>query len=323
MTEGRAKRMAVDFSQFGAALAKASERVAFGYGLHDAEACGEAVKIAIAAKAKPDTCILARTREFFDYRTGPGILMLDHDPNPDGPTTTPDRLWAILAAVCPAFADAACWVRGSLSAGVHLEGEAPKVGRGFHLYFAVADASDIPRFGKALFKRLWLAGHGFIAVSGAGSFLVRSVIDAAVFDGERLDFVGRPVTGPGLAYTPPQAAYRAGGYLDNALLQDLDEAEEVLFKALVDQAKQAREADRQARRAEWEETHVRATVGRGVPEAAARAQTQQIPANGKPADLYKDWPLEFASLGFATVADVLANPARYDGQALADPYEGH
>jgi putative DNA primase/helicase len=38
--------------------------------------------------------------------------------------------------------------------------------------------------------------------------------------------------------------------------------------------------------------------------------------------LYRDWPLEFAALGFATVGDVLANPASYDGAALADPIEG-
>jgi putative DNA primase/helicase len=209
-----------------------------------------------------------------------------------------------------------------LSAGVHREGEAPKAGRGFHLYFAVRDAADIPRFGKTLVKRLWLAGHGFIAVSSAGSFLVRSVIDGAVFDGERLDFVGKPAVGPGLAYTPPEATYHAGGWLDTRSLPDLDETEEQQLAALIAQAKQAREADRRAQRARWEETHVRAMVGRGVPEPEARAQTRQIPADGKPGDLYRDWPLVFATLGFATVGDVLANPARYDGAALADPLEG-
>jgi len=220
MTTGRARRVSLDFAQFGAELGKASERVAFGYGLHDAEAHGEAVKIAVAAKADPAKGVLARTREYFDYRAGPGVVMIDHDPHTDGPAATPEELRGILAAVCPAFAGAACWARGSLSSGVHLEGEAPAPKPGFHLYFPVADAADIPRFGGALFKRLWLAGHGFIALSGAGSFLVRSVIDGAVFDGERLDFVGKPMAGPGVAYTPPEAAYHPGGYLDTRALPD-------------------------------------------------------------------------------------------------------
>jgi len=322
MTQGSAVRVSLAFAAFGPALARASEHEAFGYGLHDAATHGEAVKLAIAAKAKPAKGVLARTRKYFDYRAEPGVLMIDHDPHPDGPAVTAEELRGVLAAVCPGFAGAAAWVRGSLSAGVHREGEAPKPGRGFHLYFAVADAADIPRFGKSLFKRLWLAGHGFIAVSSAGSFLVRAIIDNAVFDGERLDFAGRPVVGPGLAYTPPEAAYHAGGWLDTRSLPDLDEAEEEQLAALILQAKQAREADRRAQRATWEESHVRAMVERGVPEPEARAQTRHIPADGKPGDLYRDWPLEFATLGFATVGDALANPARYDGAALADPFEG-
>jgi len=322
MVDGRARRVAIDFSQFGAALSEAGATEAFCYGLHDSAAYAEAVKIAIAAKAEPGKGVLARTREYFNYRQQPGVLMLDFDPSADGQAMTPEQLRGILAGVCPGFADAAAWVRGSLSAGVHREGEAPRPGRGFHVYIAVPDASDIPRFGKALFKRLWLGGHGFIALSSAGSFLVRTVIDGAVFDGERLDFVGKPMVGPGLAYTPPEATYHAGGYLDTHALPDLTEEEERQLAALIAQAKQGREADRRARRATWEETHVRAMVGRGVSEPEARAQTRHIPADGKPGDLYRDWPLEFDKLDFATVGDVLADPGRYDGAALADPLEG-
>ena len=322
MTTGRAVRVSLPFAEFGPALAAANDHTAFGYGLHDATH-GEAVKLAIAVKANPANGILARTREYFDYRPEPGVLMLDHDPNADGPAVSPEELRGLLAAVFPAFYDVAAWERGSLSAGVHRAGEAPRPGRGFHVYFPVVDASDIPRFGKVLFKRLWLAQYGFIAISGAGSFLVRTVIDGAVFDGERLDFVGKPVIGgPGLEYSAPQAVYHDGGYLDTRSLPDLDEAEEKRLAAMIDQAKQAREADRRARRSAWEETHVQVMAARGVPDSEARAQTRHIPSDGKPCDLYAAWPLEFATLGFATVGDVLQNPARYDGAALADPLEG-
>ncbi|MFM8330881.1 MAG: hypothetical protein ACKN9T_04270, partial [Candidatus Methylumidiphilus sp.] len=127
MTQGKARRVSLDFPAFGAALDKATERMAFCYGLHDAAKFGDTVKVAIAAKADPAKCVLARTREFFDYRARPGVLMIDHDPHPDSPAMTPEQLRGVLAGVCPALAGAACWVRGSVSAGVHLEGERPKV----------------------------------------------------------------------------------------------------------------------------------------------------------------------------------------------------
>ena len=322
MTTGRARRQSVDFHKFDECLDRAGPNVAFCYGLHDNAKYGEVVKIAMATKADPEKKILARTREFFDYRVEPGILMIDHDPHPDGPTLTPGELQTILADIHPPFAEAACWVRGSLSAGVHKKAESAKPGRGFHLYFAVTNASDIPRFGKVLFNRLWLSRHGFIALSGAGSCLVRSVIDSAVFDGERLDFVGKPVVGEGLAFKTPKPAYLDGIYLDTQSLPDLTESEQAQLKAFVEQAMQAREPDRQAKRAEWAKGKVKGMVERGVPEPQARAQVARIAKDGGSFDLYADFPLEFAQLGFPTVKDVLANPARFEGQALADPLEG-
>ena len=322
MTTGRARRQRVDFAKFDECLDKAGPNVAFCYGLHDNAKYGEVVKIATASKADPAKMILARTRLYFDYRPEPGVLMIDHDPNPNGPSLTPGELRVTLAEVHPPFANAACWIRGSLSAGVHKKGDPAKPGRGFHLYFAVANASDIPRFGGTLFDRLWLAGHGFIALSAAGSCLVRSVIDGAVFDGERLDFVGKPVVGEGLAFTTPKPAYFDGTYLDTASLPDLTETEQASLKALIEQAKQARKPDRQAKRAEWAKGKVADMVQRGVPEPTAQAQVAWISKDGSRFDLYADYPLEFATLGFATVRHVLADPARFEGQALADPLEG-
>jgi len=73
------------------------------------------------------------------------------------------------------------------------------------------------------------------------------------------------------------------------------------------------------------QSHHRAMVGRRPLRAcecldSGRRRVERT--DGRPADLYRDWPLEFATLGFAIVADMLANPTRYDGQALADPFEG-
>src|SRR5208337_4054061 len=111
----------------------------------------------------------------------------------------------------------------------HRQGEdSQKPGAGFHIYNAVTDASDIPRFGRVLFKRLWLADYGYIAISRAGTFQVRSIIDASIYSPEKLDFVGRPVVGDGLVYSNFKVGYKSksGGYLDTRMLPDLSMDEE-------------------------------------------------------------------------------------------------
>jgi hypothetical protein len=158
---------------------------------------------------------------------------------------------------------------------------------------------------------LWLSGHGYIALSTAGSCLALSVIDAAVFDGQRLDFVGKPLIGEGLKFTAPKPDYVDVTYLDTLSLPDLTAAEHTQLKSMIEQAKQPRESDRLAKRAEWGKGKVKEMMGRGAPEPLAQAQVAQIPKAGSSFDLYADFGLEFAQLGFATVKDVLANPERY------------
>ena len=311
MTTGRAVKMTLDFATFGDCLDKAGPKVAFCYGLHDAEKYGDPVKIATGKTAKPDKNILARTREYFDYRPVPGIVMIDHDPAEDGQTFTPGELSIVLSDIHPAFKESACWARGSVSAGVHKAGEPVKEGKGFHLYFAVPDASDIPRYGKVLFQRLWLNGHGRIALSSAGSCLVRGPIDESVFNGERLDFVGEPVVGDGLELTKPEPVFVPGGWLDTRTLPDLTDEEKTRFDWLVAKAKDAVYAPAQDKRREWGKGKIREMVERGVPERQAKAQVYRL-TNNMGHDLYGNWLLDFNAMGAATVGDVLANPARYE-----------
>jgi hypothetical protein len=63
-------------------------------------------------------------------------------------------------------------------------------------------------------------------------------------------------------------------------------------------------------------------VERGIPEQQAKAQLRRIAHDGSRFDLYRDFPLVFAQRGFATVGDILADAASFDGEACADPFEG-
>ena len=52
------------------------------------------------------------------------------------------------------------------------------------------DGTDIERFLKTLHERCWLAGFGWMMVSGSGSLLERSIVDRMVFAPSRPVFEG-------------------------------------------------------------------------------------------------------------------------------------
>ena len=83
---------------------------------------------------------------------------------------------------------------------------------------------SIPRAGQVLFDRLWLAGFGRYEISKSGALLARTVMDATVFQPERLDFCGGAAVGKGLVQRLPEPVLFNGDapYLDTrAALPDL------------------------------------------------------------------------------------------------------
>jgi hypothetical protein len=128
-------------------------------------------------RGRPDDAI-PRTADMFHWIDGPGILMLDYDPE-DG--TTPfdmDGLVSALRSAVPGFQDAKMlWWPSASSHIINSEsGEEITPLRGQRLYLVVKDAKDIPRAGQAIVDNLWAAGFGHFAVSKSGSLLELTVI---------------------------------------------------------------------------------------------------------------------------------------------------
>jgi hypothetical protein len=230
-------------------------------------------------------------------------------------------MMAIFCRITKAFENVAYCSRGSLSSGVHKIGESPKSGGGFHLYLPVLDASDIPRFGKALFQRLFIAGYGHIDLAANGAMLVRSIIDATVFSPERLDFVGSPIIDEGLAWSPPTSIYREGEFLNTHAFSDLDENESEQFETLVKAAKEAIKPQSEASKNRWTTCKIQEMVARGITEDDASSQIYSMTACGGLV-LPPDYLLTFDLLGVHSVSEVLNNPSQFEGKALADPIEG-
>jgi putative DNA primase/helicase len=315
MYSGKARKVTLPFREFTQFQKHTKSNQAVGFGVNEADT----VKISVNGALKPG--YVARTKESFPYTQGPGVIMLDHDFNEFSKSFTAETLRDVLIEVHPEIATAECISRSSISAGVYRIGETPSTSKGHHTYMPVLDASDLPRYGQVLFNRLWLAGYGFIALASNGAMLIRSIIDGVVFSPERLDFVGKPVVGEGLTYTPPTVDYRPGGYLDTHTLPDLTEEEHQQVRAKKEAAKRAMAGKAKLQQGEWKAEHVERLVGRGVSRPDAIAQTNKL-ASDEFKVLSGDFPLEFTSLGTVTVAEVLLNPKDYDGKSLADPIEG-
>jgi hypothetical protein len=279
--------------------------------------------------AQPD--IIARTKDNIAYREGqPAFALLDFDTKgmPDGVASKLKRLgfWGALLSVLPTLKDVARVVRRSTSAGLSRSdtGEQLPGSDGVHVYLMVRDGADIERFLRAVHDRCWFAGLGWMTVGAAGQLLERSVVDRMVGASERLVFEGGPILVPPLQQDRKSRRPIAvdGDALDTVSacpplstveISEVDELRARERQRLKTEAARARAAfiDRRAARM-VEQT--------GVPMPVAK----QIVSRQCDGILLPGVELAFDDdeLKGCTVADVLADPARFEDATLADPLEG-
>ena len=87
-----------------------------------------------------------------------------------------------------------CYARPSASAGVRDTRTGVMLPSGAkHVFFVAEDGADIPRSSEVLFKRLVLAGYGFLRIAKDGTTEVRSLIDRRQRRAERLWYDAEPV----------------------------------------------------------------------------------------------------------------------------------
>lgn len=291
--EGTAIKCSASFEEFKAILTNGDPNYALSYGVHS-DRYDPQVSIVTKGKEEPSNNVLARTADYYLYSQEPGILMIDHDPSQYGPSVTASVLLDILAEVIPGFDEVAYIVKPSTSAGIYRVGEAANTSDGFHLYIPVLCAADIPRFGRDLFDRLWLAEWGYIALAKNGALLTRTLIDGAVFCPERLDFIANPIINSSeLIYCPPELMTRDGGLLDTTRLQTLTDAEKNAVKHRIDAAKQNINARAATVKEQWMQNKVTELISSGIPAQQAQDTVNDFASHGFK-KLFGDFVLEFA-----------------------------
>lgn len=266
---------------------------------------------------------IARTRENFEFRRGPGVMMLDHDGLPNGSLTL-DQFRTRLLTAATVLTSAPMLGRPSASAGcLHQNGQILTPLDRHRIYVPVKDASLIPEAGKALADLLWATpSDGWVDIGIAGQALMRCLVDTAVWQPERLDFAGPPVLENGV--TRPHSSGVIYGQQDG--LFDLRQLIDSVTPAIRKDAEVARKAARAAAKPECT-ARAKAHAAEGAPALAAKrgislAQAVNILERANlHSVLMGDFELTCSDGTTITVSKLLDNPQRYHGSQYADPLD--
>lgn len=320
LTDGEAERVSLR-SPF-AALANTLRTLKPEQALIHGDFTAEPDKVQILSEARrADTPgAISRTKEHFRFPGGPGSFFFDYDYDSRmGGTLDRREYWAALCEVWEGFKEAGYVWRPSTSAHITNNETGATVGESANqrFYCFARDAQDLPRFADVLFKRLWLAGRGYIFITRDGRMLPRTIFDRAVFSPERLDFCAGAVCDPPLVQRLPAPHVHRGGFIDTRTLPDLTAEEEARFQSLIDEAKANAQAEADRIREAYTGAEIRRLVEKGMP--AARAD--MIVKERIGGDLIGADVLRFDRFGAVTVGDVLQDLAKFHNATLADPIE--
>lgn len=266
---------------------------------------------------------IARTRDNFYFAPRSGCMMLDHDGLPDG-TLSRDQFRDRLIAAASVLSGAPMLWRPSASAGCsHPDGRLLTPLDRHRLYIPVQDCTLIPEAGNALADMLWASpGDGWFKIGAAGRALSRCLVDTSVWQPERLDFAGPPVLEDGV--TRPCAIGVIYGQEDG--LFDLRLLIDAATPAIRKSAEAARNAACAAIKDQCNKRAKAWAAERGPALAARRGiKPGQAIAVLERASLFNvlmgDFELTCSDGQQVTVAQLLDNPSRWNGNRFADPLD--
>ena len=321
LSRGEAERVEVeDLAGFSRLLHSLKHNQALAYGL----ATRPRATIVTKDVMHEHPGAIARSRDYFSFSADAAMFMLDHDAeHASDPLNTADALRDALIKACPALRDAPMlWCASSSSYIERNDGGAPITGmRGQRLYIPFKQGTDIERAGIALYAHTWLAGYGHYLVAKNGRLLDRSIIDASVYQPERIDFAaGAQCHAPLVQRRPDHKIWNGGAELfDSRRIPDLDAAQraQLLEIQAAERALVKPEADRvRAQYIEDEAESLAATQDMDIERA--RLVVRAAVEDGT---LYADYVLMPEEGKPVTVGEVLDNPTRWHNKRFADPCE--
>ena len=322
LSRGRVENLTfANFDQFLEALPALQHNKVLAYGVSlpgDGQICAEERWIEFGRPAS----MWPRNRDHFAWPSGSGILMLDYDPPKSDAALEREQLLETLYGVVPELRKAAHAWWPSTSSCIYKDGTNEELTgiRGQRVYVWVAEAEDIPRAGKVLAQRLWLAGHGRYAVSKSGSLLPRTLVDAAVWQPEHLDFAaGAKCETPLVQQRGLPMRMGGDAPFDTRAILDLSDAETDHLARAEATAKAMVKDEAATKRVTWAGTTAATLQSkRGLAEEAAREVAREAVESGR---LMGDFPLIAADGTEVSVGDILDDRSTWHAQRFHDPLE--
>lgn len=327
LSDGLAEVVAVETpSQFAEVLQALNHNQALCYGLPPTQRARILSKTKYEALGSPADAT-TRSKDVFKWPKAGGILLLDYDPQEGAAALSQTQLFETLKTVLPCLDTTAYvwWVSSSsLIYNTDTQEQLTPI-KGQRVYIFVQDASDIERAGQVLFECLWLAGYGFYAISRAGTLLERSIVDASVWQTNRLDFAAGAQCVAPLEQQRGKPAIQDGQALDTrAALLDLTPEERIDLRARKQKEKAAVEPERAAVRERYiEETALEIVKANGKEgdENALNHARDLVRRAVDGETLAGDFVITLAGGATVTIGEVLDAPSQYHGALTLDPLE--
>jgi hypothetical protein len=281
----------------------------------------------ITTTLKPKAGCLSRITENFAFaKAGGGILTLDYDPR--GTTLTREELVQTIRdiGVIPPETALIWWCSGS--SYIFNKNEEIQSLKGQRLYFLVEHAADIPRAGKAIADRCWLADLGFILIGDDGKRHYRGLFDNAMFEPARLDFAGGAICEAPLRQDRGAPVNFGGeGLLDTyTAFPELSEAEKILVATKKKQEYDKAEPEAAAQHERYLSREGQKMAARLISEGASpREANERARAILKSATegqgLTSSFKITIEGGKSLTVKELLDNRLQYHGVQTLDPIE--
>lgn len=315
MTAGSVKLVSVaNMIEFAALLPELKHNQALCYGVPKGLHIGATKTLTTEANRNADN--LSRTNKDFQWSNDAGVLFVDHDTGLDKET-----FLAIFEQILPEAKDVIKIWYPSSSSFIFNGNERINGLKGQRLYFAVDKATDIPRIGKIIHQRMWLAGYGNIVVSAAGALLERSAVDATVWQANRLDFAsGAMCDNPLLQKRgDPVVIHGNSEMLTASEVKNLSQQEIKSYQELVLTEKKRLKPESQRKQAD----HIECRLKK-VPENRKSEMREFYKKAYQGGVLSGDFEITVIKENNAvdvTVEDILQNPKEYHGCITLDPIE--
>jgi hypothetical protein len=302
---GNFKTVSIDsLEQFADGLTRLKATQSLILGTIKGLSAGES--IGLCTKGKESQKQISKTLDFISYTDTAGFMLVDIDQAGH---------YTDFLKLVPEIKSAV--IKPSSSSFVFDSNGNEVIGaKGWHIFIPVANQTEIPAIAETLWQRQWLSGHGHYLLSAGvnPAMLERGLFDKAVFSPERLIFEAKPTLNNGLIQNAP-APIVIGTIEQSLKLSDFVpySANDLLKIESLKAA--AREAIKPAQKVAIKAAKRDYIEKSGLPAKVALTNYKQL-QNGT---LTHDFEVITQKYGKVKIADLLANPTKFNNCTLADP----